>query len=146
MEQCFICADSTPPLYKVCKCNMSIHSTCLTRMVNRVSAHQTECHVCKTKYAYHLRRTGYKLVCHCNLLRSSAYGYIVLLASIVLGTFAALFVNYVHSPFMSSLLSVASALFFIMYLFDVWRNYSHRWFRIHIEPVTTRVLQLPTPL
>ena len=50
MDECIICCSSAPPLFKVCKCNTVIHKTCLTRMINEVESHKTECAICKTPY------------------------------------------------------------------------------------------------
>lgn len=47
--QCFLCASSEPPLYRMCKCDSLVHSKCFERLVC-VPSHSTHCAVCKAKY------------------------------------------------------------------------------------------------
>ena len=47
--ECFICAATDAPLYKVCNCDTVVHEQCFTRLVN-VPSHATHCAICKKKY------------------------------------------------------------------------------------------------
>ena len=48
--ECFVCSESTPPLYKVCDCNTIIHQKCFEKLVTTVTSHQNECAICKKQY------------------------------------------------------------------------------------------------
>ena len=47
--ECFICSDSKPPLYRVCRCLNVIHKDCFCKLVN-VDSHSTHCAICRQKY------------------------------------------------------------------------------------------------
>ena len=48
--ECFICSESTPPLYQVCKCNTFVHSDCFAKLISTAPSHSKHCAVCKEKY------------------------------------------------------------------------------------------------
>lgn len=48
--ECFVCADSTPPLVRPCRCDSVAHPACIQRIMDEVPAHAEGCAVCKTPY------------------------------------------------------------------------------------------------
>lgn len=59
MKECFVCLDSTPPLYNPCECTMCIHSHCFEELVRRVPSHDGRCPVCLSVYTMSVRRKSY---------------------------------------------------------------------------------------
>lgn len=57
--ECFICGDETGPLYKICRCDILVHSECALKML-QVPSHSTSCAVCKSPYDMEIR---YKHTC-----------------------------------------------------------------------------------
>lgn len=47
---CFVCADSAPPLYRVCHCNTFVHERCFEDVVSSVPSHACGCPVCLRAY------------------------------------------------------------------------------------------------
>ena len=49
--ECYICLDSTEPLYKIynCKCNLVIHKKCLLDLLKKTK-HNKNCSICKQFY------------------------------------------------------------------------------------------------
>ena len=47
---CLVCADSTPPLYRVCNCNTLLHEKCFEGVVASVPSHASGCPVCLRQY------------------------------------------------------------------------------------------------
>ena len=47
--ECFVCASSQHPLYKMCRCSTVVHAECFHNLL-RVPSHSTHCAICRTKY------------------------------------------------------------------------------------------------
>lgn len=47
---CFICCETSLPLYKFCRCDVLVHEECLKTTIQTVRTHRSVCHVCKTPY------------------------------------------------------------------------------------------------
>lgn len=60
-KNCFICAESTGILYKVCKCNTFIHENCMNALINKVTTHNQNCPVCLQQYQISKRRNGFEV-------------------------------------------------------------------------------------
>ena len=52
MKQCFVCYDTTPPLYSLCECrDRYLHIECQRQMIEHVPCHHSgNCIVCNTKF------------------------------------------------------------------------------------------------
>ena len=51
-HECFVCLDSAPPLFQVCRCKTArVHAHCLDELIRRVPAHEDEyCPICLEAY------------------------------------------------------------------------------------------------
>ena len=60
--ECFICADTTQPLFRVCACNTLVHEECFKKLVN-VPSHATHCAICRKQYKMDVTLAK-KIDCH----------------------------------------------------------------------------------
>ena len=66
MRACYICADTSEPLVRTCKCDLLVHKECYERAIKMVPAHRHRCPVCReehnadvfTQHSFHCTELG----------------------------------------------------------------------------------------
>ena len=146
--ECFVCASSDPPLFRVCSCATLVHRACFERLVS-VPAHATRCAVCTDEYqmdVQHGWRVGVHPVC------SKALVAVCLLGG---GSLACLFALLSQSQsaldqtvFYTTLGAVASAVAFVSTVIArlSYRQTGHVCCLWMQKVPLKRILRLPEPV
>lgn len=141
---CFICEDSSRPLYNVCACQMFVHEHCYLRLLS-VPSHSTHCAVCR--HPYDLRVTK-KLRLRWNApLSSCIAAYIAMMGTIAIASFYVAMTSdeLVHVTIFGALSAVTTL--FIVFLSWTHRSRTSRCVCCGIRRVIVRkTVNLPAPL
>ena len=123
MQECFICTESTPPLYRVCACESVVHEQCYRRLLT-VRAHETQCAVCTQPYDL---RTRFAWKVRCNLQIAG-----VLLSGLGIASIGGMGVMMSHFLFPIDFFSGPGLFFRLFMIFVIFFGIS--WF-IHVMRV-----------
>ena len=81
-RDCFICFESTPPVYRLCQCNVVVHEHCITRLCKMYNT--SSCTVCRQPFPVITREGALRCVQNGTTILTVCLMQLCALAAVVL--------------------------------------------------------------